>query len=652
MMLLSAAMNRPKHNNSSRNYHLQYLILFVILALALVARFRYLAQIEHNVDHAYTVWQAMRTIDEGVFPLAGQGTSVLFANPPLTGYLLIPAVALTRSIIGVYVFIIALNWLAVWMTFRAVRSLLGASAGLIAAGLMAVNPWVIEYSRTSWVQSLLPFFVCALAWLLWPVLMNRARHPQRRLILALIVMALLMQTYLLAYLMLATVGLLLVIFWRRLPRRGVIIGGAVVALFMALYGLGLLAQWDTASQRVADFGAGQAQLRSEAWEAGIRLVTGADYEVARGLNAPAGDVALRHDLSRVVHYGLLAMVLLGIGAAMMHIWRRGEHAEAGLIVLIWFGLPVLAMTYTGNPVHTTYQLLGIPAGYALAAWGLMIVFRPKVTRWGGAALIVLSLPFAGLMLTNSARYYQETAALPGQHLLTALPVDYGLRMGAAINEHLPSGGVVFADVEGWIINSFAGRLFPVVRDTRAPAFNMIPANGGIYITIAQEAPTIPAGAERVTVLEMPDGYALTLDALAPATEVDLQGQPLDVPTQQGITLLSYDLDGEEDSWTLTTVWRVDFVAQEVYERIFSPFLHVYDGEERIINTDGRGLMGHLWHPGDIHVHQMTFTLPEGSPPLDGLTLLVGQYDGVHNANVIFMPPDDEPSVIVDLRNSD
>jgi 4-amino-4-deoxy-L-arabinose transferase-like glycosyltransferase len=632
--------------NTTTSTGIERYILLVILVVALGARFRYLAQIEHNVDHAYPVWQAMRTIDEGIFPLAGQGTSVLFANPPLTGYLFVPAMALTRSIIGVYVFVIALNWLAVWMAYRAARSLLGIRAGLVAAGLMAVNPWVIEYSRTSWVQSVLPFFVCAVAWLLWPVLMNQSRRPERRLALALVMTALLTQTHLLAYLMLATVGALLLIFWQRLPRRSIAVGAAAILAVSVLYGAGLATQWDTVLERVQNFSTGEARFKSEALEAGIRLVTGAEYEVARGLDAPAGDAAARHDLSQVAHYVLLGAILVGIGAAALEVWRRGERCDAGVIALVWFGLPIAAMTYTGSPVHPFYQLLGIPAGYALVAWGLRVVLRYETSRWGAAALIALAVPFAALMLTNSARYYQETAVTPGEHGLTALPVDYGVCMGAAINRHLLPDGVVYAGVEGWIINSFAGRLFPVVEDTRAPAFNFVPASGGVYIDIAPHIPPIPAMGQRVESFQMPDGHTLTVDYLPPPDAASVPGQRLDVPSQQGITLLSYDLPGEGDTWTLTTIWRVDFVEPEVYERIFAPFLHVHEGDRGIVNISGEGLMGFLWHPGDLHIHRMTFTLPEdASPPL---TLRVGQYDGLHNANVIFTPPDGEPTTVIEL----
>ena len=57
------------------------LLIILIMGVALFLRLRYLGEIEHNVDHAYTVWQAISTLDRGTLPLAGQGTSVLFANP-------------------------------------------------------------------------------------------------------------------------------------------------------------------------------------------------------------------------------------------------------------------------------------------------------------------------------------------------------------------------------------------------------------------------------------------------------------------------------------------------------------------------------------------------------------------------------------------
>ena len=261
-------------------------LLWVILMVGLVVRIRFIGEIEHNVDHAYTVWQAMQTLDRGQFPLIGQGTSVLFANPPMMGYLLTPVVLLTRSPLGVYVMIVTLNWLAIWMTYRAIKSMLSTQAGLIAAGLIAVNPWIIEYSRTSWVQGLLPFFVTAVAWLLWPVLLKQSKRPFQRTLLASVMTTLLVQTYLLAYLILAPVTLLVIIYRKSIPRKALMIGVTILVISIAIYGFGLLGDIETVQARFETFSSGDSQLTSEAWRAASRLITGADYALARGLEAP------------------------------------------------------------------------------------------------------------------------------------------------------------------------------------------------------------------------------------------------------------------------------------------------------------------------------------------------------------------------------
>src|SRR5690606_41425525 len=66
------------------------------------------------------------------------------------------------------------------------------------------------------------------------------------------------------------------------------------------------------------------------------------------------------------------------------------------------------------------------------------------------------------------RFAQETAATPGAHDLGALPLAYGIQLGRMITAHLPPGGIVYAAVDEWTLNSLAGTTFPLLRDTRAP----------------------------------------------------------------------------------------------------------------------------------------------------------------------------------------
>jgi 4-amino-4-deoxy-L-arabinose transferase-like glycosyltransferase len=619
-------------------------ILFLILAVALIARFRYLLYIEHNVDHAYTVWQAMRTVDLGVFPLTGQRTSVLFDNPPLTGYLLTPVWMLTRSPLGVYVFIISLNWLSVWLTYRATRILAGGKLALVTSGLMAVNPWVVEYSRTSWAQSLLPFFVCAVAWLLWPVLMGKSRRPIRRTILALLCMTALTQTYLLAFFMVAPVAILIIVFRRRLPLQGVLVGAGIFIIATSVFAVGLLAQASGVQQGVDKFSSNEPQFSMEAWNHGVRLVTGHQYEVARRRNTPDADFNLRHNLTELAHLPLLVSMLLGIGVASVAIFRKDEKRDAAIILLVWFGLPVVAMSYTTQLVHPTYQLLGLPAGYILAAWGLEVVFRPNNSYWGNVALVVLGIPFAALMLTNSSHHYKYIADNPGAEGFDAMPVKLGLEVGDVIDDYLPPGGVVFANAPEWVMNSFSNRFFSVSRDMRIPRLTYLPGGGGMYINIGMEETLSPFGSTHVRTINLPDGNVITFDLLPPAAQTTLPTNILNIPSHQGIVLHSYDLSLDGDIWTLTTAWRVDFVAEEVYERIFGTFIHVFDVDgNNILIVDGEGMDGWRWNPGDVHVHQLSFLLPdEAKGPF---TLNVGQYDGIHNANIIFVLPEGDNSVI-------
>jgi hypothetical protein len=307
------------------------------------------------------------------------------------------------------------------------------------------------------------------------------------------------------------------------------------------------------------------------------------------------------------------------------------------------------MSYVGQPVHPFYQLLGLPAGYALAAWGLTTIFQPH-TQVGRIALIVLGLPFAVLMGLNSARYYQETAAIPGAHGTGALPLDYGLRLGRAINAHLPEGGMVYADESRWTLNSFAGRTFPVIRHARAPVFNIVPPEGGLYLAAhspGSDSSIMPVLASRAETITLPDGWLLTLDIFAP--ESLSITHPLERSSQEGITLLGYDLDKVETDYILSTYWRVDTISEATSGWFFAPFAHVFDESgARVLIVDGELVPGSEWRPGDLHVHRMTIHLPSSGI----YSLKIGQYDAANNRNVIFLSDYAALILIPDVLASD
>ena len=83
-----------------------------------------------------------------------------------------------------------------------------------------------------------------------------------------------------------------------------------------------------------------------------------------------------------------------------------------------------------------------------------------------AVLVASAVPVVVVLGLNTLRFAEETLAHPGAHQLSALPVGAGIEMMRTLlpqQEH-SQGMVVFADADEWIVNSLAGRLFPVDRD--------------------------------------------------------------------------------------------------------------------------------------------------------------------------------------------
>jgi len=339
-------------------------------------------------------------------------------------------------------------------------------------------------------------------------------------------------------------------------------------------------------------------------------------------------------------------MLLGIAVSVLTIFRPGscqhppevtesQARDAAIIMLIWFGFPILVMSYNGVIVHPYYLLVTLPAGFALGAWGIGYVLNP-FNRNTIIALLILALPFGGLMGINNFRNSQETAANPGIHDLGALPIDWGLELGQRINQHLPENSVLFADVDEWTMNSLAGSTFRLIRDVRAPEVAIIPNGGGLYL-VAYPPETdnnfIPDFAQRVDTLELPNGWTFTYD-LYPS-DVTAQFDAEAIHGEKWLSFLNHDLEQSGDEITLTIFWRVDTLTTEINEYAFVPFVHVYDdGGERIAIIDGQAISGANWREGDVHLHRLTFDLPDGATSLQ-----IGQFDGVKGENIIFILED-------------
>ncbi len=334
---------------------------------------------------------------------------------------------------------------------------------------------------------------------------------------------------------------------------------------------------------------------------------------------------------------------------MLALVRRTPERNAGLILLVWFALPVAVMTVVSQVVHPFYLLLTLPAGAGLAGWGAVWAFswasKRALRRVLLATAAAVCAGFAVVQSAASLRYYAETAAIPGAHGLSALPLRDGLALGALIRDELPPGGTVLADTDEWILSSFSGLTFPFLREARQPLVTILPAAGGVLVAAQPaHAPLItPDGSTGQRALELADGVMLTVDTLptAPAPPDDVT--PLAVAGQQGIALEGYAIDELGDGqFALRTYWRVTDPALAA-DRLYAPFAHIFDADgRRVAVVDGQAVPAFEWAAGDLHAHRMEF---EAALPF---TLALGQYDGGAGENVNFTLPDGSLSALIPL----
>lgn len=604
-----------------------------VFALALFLRLSYLLQIEHNVDHAYYIGQALRTLEQGEFPIVGQRTSLQFPNSAFLGYVYAPILWLFPTILAVYVFVIALNTLAVYFTYRVGAMLFHPFVGVVASFLMAVNPWVIEYSRSTWSYSFMLFTLTGQALLLWRVILGRSRAPVRDTVLASVFMTITTQVTLTGYFILPATLLTILFFWQKLPKRGLAWGALIFAVPTLVFALGVLAQWQTTSSQLNTFlTAGQgAYLRLEAWAHALRFVNGADYELQRGLQAPIQDSVLRHHLTAVLSLAISALVMWG-ALQLARDAMRSKERTTPVLLAFWGLVPTLLMSYNSALVHPFYLLMTIPSVALVAGYGAWQAWQQQALRWVVLALVT----WAGLLFPlNSARYYQETAHLPSSHGLDALSLEWGLRLGASLGD-----GVVYADVEGWILNSFAGKTFPVVNrvtlDTRA-----IYNPNARYVT-ARDIIQSLFRVVRLAHLEPADGGTFSLYRVDEAWQPEgFKAYP--ITGEMWLDLLGYRVIEADGARVLDTYWQVKQTAgAELFRDVYTPTAHAYDTQGNVKIVDGQPLASYLWTEGDVHAYRLI--LPD--QPLTSFS--IGFYDGIQAKGLTFILADGTYTQLIPL----
>lgn len=127
-----------------------------LLAITLVAAFLRLWSLEtsqYQYDDEMIAVITTRLVRDGVWP-PGVPSSPYVMNGPTAPYVMAIPRLFTDSYLGMVTFVSAINVASVPLFYLFVRSVSGVRAGLLAALLLAVNPWLVADSRRLWLNSL------------------------------------------------------------------------------------------------------------------------------------------------------------------------------------------------------------------------------------------------------------------------------------------------------------------------------------------------------------------------------------------------------------------------------------------------------------------------------------------------------------------
>lgn len=190
---------------------LETLILIFILAVAAFFRFyrieEYMTFLGDEGRDVLTVYKILH----GDLTLLGPTASVGgFFLGPIYYYFMTPFLWLFNyNPVGPAIMVALFGVATVWLIYKVGKDFFGSSTGLIAAGLYAISPLVVTYSRASWNPNLMPFFSLLTLYLVYTALKNDSR---KLFILSGVIFGITMQLHYLALFLGVIIGVYILLY--------------------------------------------------------------------------------------------------------------------------------------------------------------------------------------------------------------------------------------------------------------------------------------------------------------------------------------------------------------------------------------------------------------------------------------------------------
>ncbi len=365
----------------------EWIVLGFILLLAALLRFGWPGVHSFAGDEARISLDALRLVRGGEFVFVAQASSTGVPFLPASVWMFAPPYLVSTDPAVAAWYVSLLSWLCVPLVWALGRRW-SASAGLVAALLLAASPYAVLYGRSIWQPNLLPFLGLAWAWSAFLAVTASTVRRQRLATAAVTFLSLFVWQVHFAGLPFALGGLVLGVRFRWWKRWPFVMAGAALALLLTLpYLYYVLTQDASIAAGLGEVGGGAAQFDLQALGRLIQLAAGFGWGYL-GLGAV-------DTVSTWLPQALLALALFaaGVAALVARLRRRDDSAPPGRllaeIVLVWLVLsPIFFLRHT-TPVLPHYLLIALSA-VALAA-GAATGLRPG-RGWRlaveGAALVL------------------------------------------------------------------------------------------------------------------------------------------------------------------------------------------------------------------------------------------------------------------------
>jgi hypothetical protein len=614
------------------------LALLAALLLAAALRWMQPAVVEFKYDEAHIAGQALDLARGGALPLLSGGTTLGIQRGPLDVYLLaLPLKLLGGHVEGAVWLLASLGVLAVALTYALGCRVGGTRVGVLAAWLMAANPWLVFYDRKLWAHIQAVFSV-ALLLLAWRVIVQA--RPRAAFWFP-VVAALQLLAHVLGLLQGLSWLAALVVAPRQwyTVRRSLGWGLAVGIVLLAPYAWALRQHGGS----LALGGAG----RAAGSDVGSALADAARLLTGDGLHVLAALPRATHTSWQITGELLLPLALfLGLGLLRLILRLRDRTAGTGArLLLAWTVAPTLLLLFGPLRPPLQYWTVLLPLPALLVALGIEWLAsalarllaarhapgRFELSAWAGVLLPALLL--AGVWTASSTDLVAEVQRGAGAttfgpplarwNTVVAAARGWAGRLGTqevrvAVNGVDPGYDGEPAAVAALIGNPPFARF---VAPASPPALLLAHDRPSLYLWTVDSPETerqlgrfgavvwtgeLAAGRPPPRLYRLPPATAaaLGIQPLAPAPVFDV-----------GLMLLGYKLPEAARAgvpFQVTVVWRVLDPPAAVRVRDMTAFNHILDARgASAAQADGLALLSRDWWPGDVLIQPYELTLPAG-----------------------------------------